>query len=461
MRYLQEGTMRTNTRNTGRRDLSKLGASGGLAVEERNPQIDHIGSHSRSRSMSAALVAIAVTIGSLLLNTTVALAAGPYAFYPLNVQFPDGQGTTVYARNAHGDVVGFYYANDTGRQHGFLLRNGSFSSIDAPDSFYTVATGINDSGDIVGYYGDDVTGEPHGFLLSGGIPTKLDFPFSTPGWTVVTAINNGGQIVGYFGESGTKHHAFLWNAGSFSEIDLSAFPADIYGPFPTALNDSGQVVGVFTDNADGHVHGFAWTAGTVQQLDLPGSALTQASGISNTGDIFGVAVIIDAMHGFVLSGGVYALVDYPGAVQTVAWQVNSRGEFIGQYYLDPASPTGGFVAFPAVAATIDIKPGDSANAINLRSSGTVPVAMFSSASFDAKTVDPLTVTLASAPVKLRGKGTAMASFEDVNRDGRLDLVVHVDTSALQASDTDVEVRLQGRTYGGIFIVGTDSIRVTP
>jgi hypothetical protein len=172
-------------------------------------------------------------------------------------------------------------------------------------------------------------------------------------------------------------------------------------------------------------------------------------------------VITDALRSFVVSGGVYASVDFPGAAQTVVGQVNSRGEFIGQYYLDCCSPAGTFAAFPAVAVDIDVKPGSSDNTINLGSSGTVTLAIFSSASFDAKTVDPLTVTLASAPVKLRGKGTAMASFEDVNRDGRLDLVVHVDTSALQASDTDVQVRLQGMAYRGIFIVGTDSIRVTP
>jgi probable HAF family extracellular repeat protein len=410
--------------------------------------------------MSAALLAIAVTIGSLLLNTTVALAAGPYAFYPLNVQFPGTQGTTLYSRNANGDVVGTYYEPDTGIQHGFVLRNGSFSSIDPPGSVYTVATGINDSGEIVGYYGDDWIGGPHGFLLTGGIITRLDFPFGAPGGTIVSAINNGGQIVGYFGETATNaFHAFLWSAGSFSE--MSGFPTDIDGPFPTALNDSGQVVGVFLDKVDGHAHGFAWAAGAFQQLDFPGSALTQANGISNTGDVFGVSVITDAYHGFVVSGGVYASVDFLGAEQTLAGQVNSRGEFIGQYYLDCCSSGGAFVAFPAVAVGIDVKPGSSANTINLGSSGTVALAILSSASFDAKTVDPLTVTLASAPVKLRGKGTAMASFEDVNRDGRLDLVVHVDTSALQASDTDVQVRLQGRTYGGIFIVGTDSIRVTP
>ena len=53
----------------------------------------------------------------------------------------------------------------------------------------------------------------------------------------------------------------------------------------------------------------------------------------------------------------------------------------------------------------------------------------------------------------------MASLEDLDLDGQLDLVVHVDTSALQVSDSDVQVVLQGNTYEGNYFVGTDSIRV--
>ena len=45
---------------------------------------------------------------------------------------------------------------------------------------------------------------------------------------------------------------------------------------------------------------------------------------------------------------------------------------------------------------IDIKPDDATNAINLGSNGNIPVAILSSASFDAQDVDPITVTLAGA-----------------------------------------------------------------
>lgn len=113
----------------------------------------------------------------------------------------------------------------------------------------------------------------------------------------------------------------------------------------------------------------------------------------------------------------------------------------------------------ALQVPIDIKPGSFPNSINLGANGSVPVAILSTASFDATTVDPATVTLASAPVRMRGNGTLMASSQDVNGDGRLDLVVHVSTDALQLSQTDTEAVLEGRTFGGQSIRGVDTVRV--
>ena len=114
-----------------------------------------------------------------------------------------------------------------------------------------------------------------------------------------------------------------------------------------------------------------------------------------------------------------------------------------------------------ITAVIDIKPGSFPNSINLGSQGNVPVAIFSSPSFDATTIDPSTVTLASAPVKLKGKGNPMASSEDVNGDGLLDLIVHVDTSTLALTDTSVDAVLEAQTTSGQIVIGTDSVRIVP
>jgi len=114
-----------------------------------------------------------------------------------------------------------------------------------------------------------------------------------------------------------------------------------------------------------------------------------------------------------------------------------------------------------IPVQIDIKPGSFPNSINLGSQGTVPVAIFSTPTFDARTVDPLSITLANATVARKGKGTPMASFQDVNQDGLLDLVVHVETQALQLAVGDTVAVLEGRTFDGRRIRGSDTVRVVP
>jgi hypothetical protein len=55
----------------------------------------------------------------------------------------------------------------------------------------------------------------------------------------------------------------------------------------------------------------------------------------------------------------------------------------------------------------------------------------------------------------------MASIQDVNNDGLLDLVVHISTQALQLSDTDTQAVLEGQTLDGRGIRGVDTIRIVP
>ncbi|HVR97585.1 MAG TPA: fibronectin type III domain-containing protein [Thermoanaerobaculia bacterium] len=108
---------------------------------------------------------------------------------------------------------------------------------------------------------------------------------------------------------------------------------------------------------------------------------------------------------------------------------------------------------------IDIKPGEFPNSINLKSKGKVPVAVLSGPDFDARRVDPRTVLLAGAPVDVTPHGAPRASFEDVDRDGRMDLLLHVQTQALHLSLGDTQAVLTGMTYEGIAIRGVDSVRI--
>lgn len=187
--------------------------------------------------------------------------------------------------------------------------------------------------------------------------------------------------------------------------------------------------------------------GFVAKLSPAGNALTFSTYLGGSGD--------DAANGIALKG---SDIFVTGSTSSSSFPTTADA-------LQPLL-AGGDDAFlvrisEVITVTIDIKPGSYPNSINLGSGGTVPVAIFSTASFDARTVDPLTVTLASAPVKLKGNGTAMSSFQDVNGDGLQDLVVHLSTETLQLSETDTEAVLEGKTFDGMSIRGTDTVRVVP
>ncbi|MSO20914.1 MAG: hypothetical protein EXQ56_10720 [Acidobacteria bacterium] len=111
--------------------------------------------------------------------------------------------------------------------------------------------------------------------------------------------------------------------------------------------------------------------------------------------------------------------------------------------------------------SIDIKPGDPRNRINLRSNATITVAILSSATFGASTVNPATVTLAGAPLAVNSRGTLLHSFSDVNDDGRLDLLVVFRSRDLQLSSDDTEAVLEGATFTGQRIQGVDMVQLGP
>lgn len=120
--------------------------------------------------------------------------------------------------------------------------------------------------------------------------------------------------------------------------------------------------------------------------------------------------------------------------------------------------------FPSsVDVQIDIKPGSYPNSINLGARGKIPVAILSSANFDAPAVvDPGTLQLAGMSVNMIGKKNPdfQCSSEDVNSDGLEDLVCHFE-NLLELSVGDTTATLLGETINGVAISGTDDVRIVP
>ena len=119
---------------------------------------------------------------------------------------------------------------------------------------------------------------------------------------------------------------------------------------------------------------------------------------------------------------------------------------------------------PPEKLTIDIRPGSYPNTINLKSKDVISVAILTSATFDATTVDPSSVCFGDAEdpsqrdcTEAHGRG----HIQDVDKDGDLDLVLHYEAGQTGIDLGDTQACLTGRTFDGMAIRGCDSIKVLP
>lgn len=110
---------------------------------------------------------------------------------------------------------------------------------------------------------------------------------------------------------------------------------------------------------------------------------------------------------------------------------------------------------------IDIKPGsDDVAPINLKSRGSVPVALLSSAQFDALTVDASSLTFGGTGDE-RSWQRCGKDGTDVNGDGLLDLVCHFANQEARFDPSSFEAILKGKTKGGAMFEGRGLLKVVP
>jgi len=128
------------------------------------------------------------------------------------------------------------------------------------------------------------------------------------------------------------------------------------------------------------------------------------------------------------------------------------------YFSDTETSTGNTftAAVPPIEVEIDIKPGSNPNSINPDNKGVIPVAILTTADFDASTVDADTVLFGPA-----GAQAEHWAVEDVDGDGDEDMILHFRTEDTGIMAGDTEAELVGQTLEGRDIHGSDSVWTVP
>ncbi len=139
------------------------------------------------------------------------------------------------------------------------------------------------------------------------------------------------------------------------------------------------------------------------------------------------------------------------AIKTIPISLTS---FPNNMTYKPWSIAVGFVQTGIFPVRIDIKPASAPNSINPRSRGKIPVAILTTESFDAPTVDRTTVLFGATGTETAPVHSAL---EDVDRDGDTDMILQFNIQDTGIVCGNSAASLTGETLGGQTIKGTDSI----
>jgi hypothetical protein len=105
--------------------------------------------------------------------------------------------------------------------------------------------------------------------------------------------------------------------------------------------------------------------------------------------------------------------------------------------------------------TIDLKPGSDPAPINPKSQGKIPVAILTTDTFDATMVNAATVRFGATGTEA---APVQVAVEDVNDDGRPDLLLDFNTQDTGIQCGVTSASLIGQTFNGQVIEGSDSIQ---
>jgi hypothetical protein len=221
----------------------------------------------------------------------------------------------------------------------------------------------------------------------------------------------------------------------------------------TLITGSGTTVQVGSERFEGIV---SPAFGTFQSLCC-GEGHASLSAFTMTGQVRHVTAAVPHNHLFGAAGKADGTICFNISDQsgTIVDSIPHHDPGIGLLCDIPAT-----VSLTGIAQTVvvDVKPGNQTNVINPNASGVIPVALISTTTFDATTIDPATVRFGpDGAAEIHGRG----HIDDANGDGRPDLILHFAAEAAGITSGMTTVALVGKTFDRDAIEGSDAIVTVP
>ena len=230
------------------------------------------------------------------------------------------------------------------------------------------ATGITDDNNIIGSC-DDATGRTRGWVFDGRrfreitVPQSFDpnfngdpttrFPYRRDNGVTLKGINKDRVITGWVVSptlADSDFASFVRTSTGISRIEV---PGSLLTEV-TGINDAGVIVGDYK-HPNGNYYGFRLLNGVYSSFAVPWSTLTSANDINNKGEIVGITGSTNI--GFKIDEAGMHQVTVPGAALMSVAGINDDGVIVGIYATDLAiTNTHGFIMVGTTVLNLDV-PG--------------------------------------------------------------------------------------------------------
>lgn len=461
----------------------------------------------------------------------LAVAAEAASEYEVVILHPPGFTATEAYGISDGQQVGHGWGSNTGGQTHALLWSGtttSYVDLNPSWSHTSFAYDVSDGRQVGQARGEATFNQPHAMLWSGTAASYVDLhpPEGYLTWSSANGISgdrqvgsgvaimfraclwsgtaasfidltpayagtNGAGASDVFGDqqvgayaSGLYSHAALWSGTAESCVDLNPSGFDESGATSTSGN---QQVGSGRGPAtDGYTHALLWSGTSASCVDLHptgGFDTSIAYDVAGGLQVGHAGVIGSYAHAVVWSGTASSYVDLhnflpPGYSDSYAQGIDSEGNIVGY-----ARSVGGYHhAVMWVESTqppeplqvsIDIIPRCCPNRLNVKSKGSIEVAVLGKEDFDVTNtasatlegVAPFDLDLfdTTTPIGTGAGACECIKGRSARPDGFMDLVLYFDAQEIVAAlgsvnDGDVvELTMTGELADGTPIDGKDCI----